>query len=719
MTSQCSHDDEGTPYERRKRRERERQADMSRSGRDIGDIGLVAKPGRRLRASKDFRFHCETYHAETFSVGWSDDHLAVIGYIENVVTRGGLLAVAMPRGGGKTSLVEAAAEWAALNGWRSFVALIGAAAKHAKEMLDSIKVSLETCDLLAEDYPEAVAAIRQLEGTPNRCKGQTYGGERTHITWGGDHVVFPSISPKGWAKKKNHRPFLRPDGWSLSSGSVIRVAGLTGTIRGMKHKRPDGATTRPDLVIPDDPQTDRSARSPSQCETRERLLSRAVLKLGGPKVKISGIMPCTVIRRGDVADSLLDRARHPEWNGVRMKMLYSWPTNKELWERYATLRKEGMREGDEGRAATEFYRNNRQAMDAGAKVAWEARYNPDELSALQHAMNLWIDDPDGFMAECQGEPRDPSAGGGATELTADQVADKLNRIGRGLVPAGCQHLTAFVDVQGDLLYWLVAAWSPDFTGYVIDYGTHPEQRRSYFTLAEADPTLAILTPGGGVEAAIYAGLERVAALLLGRPWVRDDGAEMRVERLLIDANWGQSTEVVNQFCRQCAYPSIVMPSHGKFVGPGSSPLNARARKDGDRVGLEWRVPGVAGKKPLRHILFDTNYWKSFVHARLATPTGGKGCLSLFGAEASRHRMLADHLTAEVRDVQRSELKGRKADVWVMRPGRPDNHLLDCLVGACVAASMQGSALAETGAKGQPATKRPRVSFAELQRRARG
>jgi len=31
---------------------------------------------------------------------------------------------------------------------------------------------------------------------------------------------------------------------------------------------------------------------------------------------------------------------------------------------------------------------------------------------------------------------------------------------------------------------------------------------------------------------------------------RDDGAMMRIGRCLIDANWGQSTDVVYQFCRQ-------------------------------------------------------------------------------------------------------------------------------------------------------------------------
>jgi hypothetical protein len=41
------------------------------------------------------------------------------------------------------------------------------------------------------------------------------------------------------------------------------------------------------------------------------------------------------------------------------------------------------------------------------------------------------------------------------------------------------------------------------------------------------------------------------------------------------------------------------------------------RKRGDRVGLHWRIPNTTGKRAMRHVLIDTNYWKTFVHARLA------------------------------------------------------------------------------------------------------
>lgn len=73
--------------------------------------------------------------------------------------------------------------------------------------------------------------------------------------------------------------------------------------------------------------------------------------------------------------------------------------------------------------------------------------------------------------------------------------------------------------------------------------------------------------------------QKVAALtdrLLGREWQRDDGAAMKIGRCLIDANWGHSTDVVYQFYRQSPHASILLPSHGRFVGASSIRTKARA-----------------------------------------------------------------------------------------------------------------------------------------------
>jgi len=686
---------DGDPYGTLKERARARNIALSLAGRDIGDLPDVVNAARKEKAASDFRFFCDSYFPLTFHLPWSPDHLKVITKIEQAVLRGGLFAMAMPRGSGKTTICECACIWAVLYGHREFVCLIGSDEGHAMDMLDSIKMELDGNDLLLEDFPEVVYPIQCLDGIANRCNGQLHKGQRTHIGWTAREVVLPTMPG------------------SVASGAIIKVAGITGRIRGMKYKRADGHTVRPTLVVLDDPQTDESARSLSQCATRESVLAGAVLGLAGPGQKISGIMPCTVIRPADMADNILSRDKHPEWNGERTKMVYSFPANEKLWQRYAEMRGESMRQGNAGEEATEFYRQNREAMDEGSIIAWPERFNHDELSAIQHAMNLKLQDEAAFFAEYQNEPL-PEETAEAEELTADQIAGKLNRMKRCEVSIGCNHLTMFIDVQASLLFFVVAAWEDDFTGYVIDYGTFPDQKRSYFTLRDARLTLTVATKAGGLEGAIYAGLETLTKDYLGREWRRDDGAMFRVERCLIDANWGSSTDIVYQFCRQSAHAGIVLPSHGRFVGASSQPFSEYKRKPGDRVGLNWRMPNVQGKRAVRHAIYDTNYWKSFVYARLAVAMGDRGCLSLFGDKPEQHRLLSEHLTAEYR--VKTEGRGRTVDEWKQRPERGDNHWFDCLVGCAVAASIQGVIL--PGTDGQAVAKRERVSFAELQRRAR-
>lgn len=438
-----------------------------------------------------------------------------------------------------------------------------------------------------------------------------------------------------------------------------------------------------------------------------------MLGLAGPGKKISGIMPCTVIRPGDMADNILDRDKHPEWNGERTKMVYSFPTHEKLWTRYAEIRAESLRMGHAGREATEFYGQNRATMDEGAVIAWPERYNYDELSAIQHAMNLKLQDEAAFFAEYQNEPL-PEEVVEEDLMTADQIAEKINRLERGTVPIGCNHLAMFIDVQAKLLFYVIAAWEDDFTGYVIDYGAYPDQHRNYFTLRDARHTLATAAPKAGLEGAIYAGLDALTEKHLTRHYRRDDGAEIHVDRCLVDANWGSSTDVVYQFCRQSSHSAMLLPSHGRFVGASSVPFSEYKRKLGDRVGLNWRIPNVQGKRAVRHVLFDTNYWKSFLHARLGVAMGDRGCLSLFGDQPESHRLLAEHLTAEYRI--RTEGRGRTVDEWKLRPEATENHWLDCLVGCAVAASIQGVAL--PGMEHKPAAPRTRIKLSDLQRKKR-
>ena len=666
-------------YEDIKARTGERSRRVSAAGRDIGPPPAIVDAARREKCRADFREFCETYAAESFPLAWSDDHLRAISKIEGAVLRGELFAFAMPRGSGKSTLCEWACVWALCFGHRQFVVLIGSDQSIAEQMLDSIKAHLEQNDLLADDFPEVTHPIRQLEGINARARGQTIDGRPTKIEWTADQLTLATVPG------------------AASSGSAVRVAGITGRIRGLKHTRPDGKTIRPDLVLIDDPQTDESAASPSQCATREKILSGAILGLAGPGKKISGLCTVTVIRTDDLADRLLDRVRHPAWQGERTQLVYEWPDADELWGQYAELRREGQRSGEGTAKADAFYRDRQAEMDKGSRVAWPARKAEDELSAIQHAWNLRIDRGESaFSAEFQNAP-----------LADDITTDKLDRksltlrstsVKRGIVPHGHTKLTAFIDVQDRLLYWLVASWSESFGGHVVAYGTYPDQGASHFEAGTAKRTLAQASKGAGFEAALRAGLDEASKMLLSREWVREDKVPMRISQVLVDANWGQSTQVVRNFCRSSPFAASILPSRGKGIGAAGTPMGPR-RNRGDRSGLNWVVGKTADGVQIE-ASYDTNFWKTFVSARLRLGVGDPEAILLHDGG---HDMLLDHLTSEF--PVRVEARGRTVDEWKQTPR--ENHWWDCLVGAAVAASITGLEPAASEAGGR---RRKKVSI---------
>lgn len=683
---------------------REKQAEISRersaSGRDIGAIPPVTDPARRAAGEKSLRAFLESYLAEWFPLAWSNDHLEAIKLLEITIQKGGRFALAMPRGSGKTTLCEGAAIWAALNGYRSFIVLIGAGLDLALAMLESIKTELETNELLAEDYPEVCVPIRALEGIANRCKGQTCSGERTRIGWTKKEIVLPTV--KG----------------SIASAVRIRGAGLTGSgIRGPRAKGPKGEILRPDLCIPDDPQTDKSARSPRQNAYRLRLVTGTMIGMAGPRKKIAAMCPCTPIVPGDMVDQLLNRARHPDWHGQRTSMMRKFPTNERLWDQYAQLRRDGMRRGDRGRGATEFYRANRSAMDAGAEASWPERFEPDELSAVQRAMNLRIDDEESFWSEYQCQPKDPAKESELEQLSSDSLLERLTGIPRREVPRDCDLVTAAIDVQAGVLYAMVTAWDQNFGGSPIDWLAFPAQNRLYFSANDPRPSLADVFPNLQQPARIYAGLKALVAQILGRAYHRHGGgADFHVDRCLIDA--GFETDTVYQFCRQSPYAQRLFPAKGFGIGAKSQPMEQWTERDGERRGKGW-ILGFPESGKGRLVKIDTNCLGSFVAGRLLSADGTPGSIRLPTAPTSELQLLCDHLASEHR-VQTSG-RGRTLEEWSLLPGK-ENHWLDCLRMSAVAASIQGRKFDVAAAAGDRSAKPPerrRVSYKEARARLAG
>jgi hypothetical protein len=411
----------------------------------------------------------------------------------------------------------------------------------------------------------------------------------------------------------------------------------------------------------------------------------------------------------------------PAWQGDRIKFMRSRSTSHDtFWlKEYAAVRHSFNRSilGDKERAwreATALYVSRRSEADDGCEISWTERYNrPEEVSAIQHAYNVLIDDgPEVFASEYQNEPLDERAA--TQKLTAAWVASKTNQLARGMVPKACEHITSYIDVHGRLLYYVVAGWSKDFTGSVIDYGTYPRQPVSYFAQQTAPISMESVIPGASDDAWILAGITALTHTLLDFSYMREDAAEMRVGNMLIDSGW--KMELVRQFCRRHPQGGTrLWAAKGYGIGPAQKDFSEYNLEPGTRTGYGWRIaPPKAGD---RWVTIDTNTMKSFVAARLALPLGTPGGIDLFGLDPREHALFADHCVSEA-PVEMTAKRGigqmRTKDVWEWLMPHNDNHWWDCLVGCAVGASMLGCAI-----PGQERTKRKqRMTAAEMAAMAR-
>jgi len=668
----------------------------AKAGQEIGPcplpnmVATIDGVWRREACSKSLILHCKTYHARVFYLPWSNDLIEAAMIMQDVIINGGLFALAMTRGGGKTALSRAAVEWGILNGYRRFITFLGATDPLATKSMRAVKSNIAKNDLLLEDYPEVCFPIRCLENNTVRARMQTCEGRPTNIKWGDDEIWLPDIQG------------------SQCAGSIIYSCGITGAVRGPNIVTATGESIRPDFVIADDVQTRDSAKSPQQTNDRELVIQGDVLELAGPDTAIACVMPCTVIYPNDLSSRFLDRDRYPDWQGKRYKAVYKFPTNTALWDEYAAIRAESMRSGGRGKQATDFYIANRDAMDAGAEVAWLGRVKKGDASALQTAMNVKISKPRTFASEWQNEPEVADVNLlDAKQLTEEDLIKKLDNRPRGIVRAGCHIVAAFIDMHEEILMYKVSGWTARFGGGSIDYGSFPKQPTQVYSVGDPPVKLSHLFPKIELKARLIAALNELVPQLFSVAWKKEDSdSSLPISLCLIDA--GFKADAVHEFIRLSPFKGMLMASMGKGIGPHKKPMSEYHKGPGDRMGWNWRIdakPGGYGQ----YVSIDTNSWKTDVANAILDPIGSASSFHFFGEKIYEHPLFSTHLLAEHRTPTWGQ--GRRVEVWTMKPGETENHWFDGLVGTAVAASIlgiQSSAATSAGMKEEDLPKQPKI-----------
>ena len=662
-----------------------------RDSANIGDPPEVVDPERKEACRNDLRLFCETYRPQAFSKGFSDDHLSVIKLAEKTITESGLFAVAMPRGNGKTTITITTAMWALLYGHRKWVCLIGATAPKALSLLKGIKTELRFNPQLFQDFPEVCFPITKLEGRATRAAAQHINNVETSIGWTTDNIILPTV--RG----------------SESSGSTVSVAGITGDIRGQQRTTQEGSIIRPDFVIIDDPQTRESANSPTQVDDRVSIIYGDILGLAGPGVKIAGIMPFTVVAKNDMADQILEGERGHEWKPFRSKLLYGEPKSVDLWDKYREIREEELIDGSSFEGSLSFYRKNQEEMDDGLEAAWEHRKSDDDVSAIQHAMDLKFRDPVAFQSEYQNEPPDIDMG---DLLTEEELSQRTNNLDRYIALDDSRTVVAMIDVQKECLYYVVCAFGDGFTGNVLDYGTFPDNGYPNYKYNNLRKKFSKTWPGKKLDYHLRRGLDTTVGLLKEKKYTTPDGVQLKLDKVIVDANWGISRNIIYDWVRRSEHRNLVLPSHGRGITASSAALNERVKMKRKWMGDNWRIE-VGKDIKVNYLLYDTNYWKTFTHNRFATYPGEAGSLTLFDEREGYHNSFASHCLAEF--PVRVESKERSQDEWKIKANRPDNHWFDCVVGCCVAASVQRINLNDpVEIHLKPRTSAPRVKVVEAE-----
>jgi hypothetical protein len=335
-------------------------------------------------------------------------------------------------------------------------------------------------------------------------------------------------------------------------------------------------------------------------------------------------------------------------------MITEWPTTEamKLWEQYRNILLDELEtninitsSADKHPAANQFYTDNRAAMDAGCVVMDEALKYINEVSAIQHAMNLYLISPDTFLCEYQNAPARQNTS--LHTLTVRGIMERINGLPRGQAPENTIFQAACIDLNHYAASWAVSAFRNDFTPAILDYGFFPEGKLLYDTKnSEMDEATAFIAGLNGLVPKIAAAFPDLNALG-------------------IDGNRFSDPVYKWIVLNKHNYPFQIYALRG--VGSTQYKIPATKSKYAKLVGKPRNHCHIrVGRDAQREIWFDSHHWHLFM-------------------QRSNHRVFAEQICAE-RLSDLYEEGGKMKYQW-----RTDgkNEMSDITTMLCVLANCSG------------------------------
>ena len=197
---------------------------------------------------------------------------------------------------------------------------------------------------------------------------ETDSASKKFIEWVADELKFNEklrndfgelLSPsRGMNERDNQEAFL------TTAGTLVEASSIGKQLRGKRN-----GAHRPDLVICDDLESSKNTNTKELIEKNIDWFDKVVVPIGDPHKTSFIYMGTTVIANG-----LLQHVQgKSDFHSRTYSAIVSPPERGDLWDEFDTILRDA---GNSERLAQakEFYKDNREEMDAGIKVLWDERW---------------------------------------------------------------------------------------------------------------------------------------------------------------------------------------------------------------------------------------------------------------------------------------------------------------------------------------------------------
>lgn len=561
----------------------------------------------------------------------------LIDKIHDAIIHGGQLAVEIYRGGGKTTWLSIGIVWGILYGHCNFPLDISASTPLAKAVRKIVFDLLATSDAILADFPAVPIALRKMNGAVQKGLSLTYNGENVGFISSDAFLRLPMLKGADGAP-------LEP-----ACGAVLACRGVGAAVRGLNVNG-----KRPDVVLVDDPQTQKDAASAAAIQRIDDYIHADVLNLAANTETISGFIAITPQRVGDLAQRIADRTIHPNWSVTICPYLISLPKNfDDLAGEFCDAFNIDAANDDFRRSGSRaWYIANRERF-VGAVPADPLAYDKSsEVDAIHHALLKYASSGrDAFYAEFQLTVKREEH---AFVLTPDTV---LSRVRKGVemrtIPDGTVLVVAATDINPSYaLSTLVCAFDVKLTGFIPLYRIEPIRIDNFTNDTE-------------FSARLFDALSRHA---------RDIAAQgVKIDRWGIDAG-GRQFDAVTRFAplaRGMVCAGEVTPMLGRAGRNWNPYVRSRIRS---AINGTVRCRDIQGRTWLA---FNADEKKEQVQRAFSSEPGAPGGLSLFDSGA-RHVDFAIQMTNERIRTKTKSPSYDGLDRWaIVWDSKEPHDLLDC------------------------------------------